>query len=301
MSEDARGIEAGGEPGGEPDATEPEQGFIRELSQFIIVPSLIVLLCVAVFIMFGLIASEEKSARDFLQEVRAGSGNDRWLAAFELSRLLTQEQGARADSALVQEILQVSRQEGASDPRIRKYLIIALERLGDPAGGPAILAGLRDPDADVRLHAARAVASMPGLAGALEPLSALLADEDPAIRKVAIYALGQSRDRGAIPVLLTRLDDPTEDIRWNAALALAVLGDGGGRGVIASMLDREHLDGIEGISEDQKTSALINGIQGAFLLRDAGLLGRLRELGTADPSLRVREIAMKAAEAIEGS
>jgi hypothetical protein len=36
---------------------EPEQGFLRELSQFFIVPSLIVLLCVGVFIMFGLLSS----------------------------------------------------------------------------------------------------------------------------------------------------------------------------------------------------------------------------------------------------
>ena len=60
---------------------EPEQGFIRELSQFFVVPSLIVLLCVGVFIMFGLIASDKKDAGAFLQQVREGQGSERWMAA----------------------------------------------------------------------------------------------------------------------------------------------------------------------------------------------------------------------------
>src|SRR5512134_2133428 len=44
-------------------ADDPEQGFMRELAQFFVVPSLIVLLCVGIFLMFGLLSNEQKSAR----------------------------------------------------------------------------------------------------------------------------------------------------------------------------------------------------------------------------------------------
>ena len=280
-------------------AEEPEQGFMRELSQFLIVPSLVVLLCVAIFVMFGLLTSEDKTAREFLQEVRSGQGNDRWQAAFELSRLIAQQPDLGRDETLTGEIVAVIENEGAHDPLIRKYLIIALENLGNPGAAPTILKLLGDADPDVRLQAARAASTLEGVEEAVEPLAALLQEEDPAMRKVATYALGQTKDEAAIEHLLPRLEDPSEDVRWNAAVALAVLGDASGRDVIAQMLDRGHLDAIEGISESQKVNALINGVQAVYLLRDREMLERIRDLSREDPSLNVRQIAMEAVEAIE--
>jgi len=278
---------------------EPEQGFIRELSQFFIVPSLIVLLCVAVFIMFGLVATEGKGARDFLQEVRTSRGNDRWQAAFELSRALASHPELGEDSRFVQEVITALREEGAEDPRVRRYLIIALERLGSRDAAPVIIEALRDADPEVRLHAARALAALQDVPDAVAPLSGLLDDDDPAVRKVAIYALGQTHDPEAIPRLEPLLDDPTEDVRWNAALALAVLGDPAGRPVIARMLDRNHLDGIPDITDDQKVAAIINGIQAVYLLHDETFVETLRKLSESDPSLKVRGIALEALHALE--
>ncbi len=286
---------------GAPEETEPEQGFMRELSQFFIVPSLIVLLCVGVFLMFGLLTTEDKTAREFLQEIRTGRGNERWLAAFELSRLISQRPELGGDDRLVGEIIGIIKDEGAGDPQVRKYLVIALEHLGNEAAGPAILDLLDDGEAEVRLHAARALSALDPIPGAVGPLSRLLDDEDTAIRKVAVYALGQTRDPRAIQVLIPKLDDPVEDIRWNAALALAVLGDGSGRPVIVEMLDRRHLDGIAGITEEQKVNALVNGVQAVYLMRETSLVETLRELSRGDPSLKVREIAIKALKELEKS
>ncbi len=296
-NEEDRGAGAEGQAAGE--EPEPEQGFIRELSQFFIVPSLIVLLCVAVFIMFGLVATEGKGARDFLQEVRTSRGNDRWQAAFELSRALTSHPELGQDPRFVQEVITALREEGPEDARVRKYLIIALERLGSPQAGPMLIEALKDVDPEVRLQAARALAALTGVPDTVIPLADLLDDEDTAVRKVAIYALGQTRDPEAIPYLEPLLDDPTEDIRWNTALALAVLGDPAGRPVIARMLDRGHLDGIPGITEDQKVEAIVNGVQAAYLLHDETFADTLRRLSTSDPSLKVRGIALEALHALE--
>src|SRR5262249_58934186 len=52
--------------------------------QFFIFPLSIVAVCVTVFVIFGLIASEGKGPRQYLDEVRTGSANQRWQAAFEL-------------------------------------------------------------------------------------------------------------------------------------------------------------------------------------------------------------------------
>ena len=278
---------------------EPEQGFIRELSQFFIVPSLIVLLCVAVFVMFGLLTSEKHTAREYLQEIRSGSESARWQAAFELSRLIAREPALKQDAALVDDVVSLLSGRESADPRVRKYLMLALENLGSPRGGPAVVAGLRDKDPEVRLAAARAIAALGSVEGAVPALADLLADEDPGIRKMAIFSLGQLHDAAAIPALQPLISDPTEEIRWNAAVALAVLGDRSGTDVLGEMIDRKHLDGVAGITEDQKIAAMLNGVQAIYLLRDRSFLDRLRALSQDDPSLKVRDLCLRAIAALE--
>jgi HEAT repeat protein len=278
---------------------EPEQGFIRELSQFFIVPSLIVLLCVAVFVMFGLLSSEKHTAREYLQEIRTGSESARWQAAFELSRLIAREPALKQDPVLLDDVLALLNGKEAADPKVRKYLMLALENLGSPRAGAAIVSGLRDTDPEVRLAAARAIASMGPVEGAVPALADLLADEDQGIRKVAVFSLGQLKDPAAIPALQPLVTDPVEEIRWNASVALAVLGDGAGAGVLGDMIDRKHLDAVAGISEEQKVAAMLNGVQAIYLLRDRSFLERLRALSRDDPSLKVRDLCLRAIDALE--
>src|SRR5687768_18541987 len=56
--------------------------------QFFIFPLSIVAVCVAVFVVFGMIASEGKGAREHLADVRTGGANRRWQAAFELAKVM---------------------------------------------------------------------------------------------------------------------------------------------------------------------------------------------------------------------
>jgi hypothetical protein len=99
-----------------------------------------VAVCVGVFIVFGLIANEGKGARDYLDEIRSGSANRRWHAAFELSKLLQAgKDRALADPRFVPEVLDVYKNAAHDDPRVRRYLTLALGRLHD-ARATAVLA-----------------------------------------------------------------------------------------------------------------------------------------------------------------
>src|SRR4030095_10468477 len=74
-------------PEAEPEAP-PRQTTPFLVLQFFIFPMAIVAVCVTVFVIFGLIASEGKGARAYLDEVRTGSANRRWQAGFELAKVL---------------------------------------------------------------------------------------------------------------------------------------------------------------------------------------------------------------------
>src|SRR5213083_787216 len=116
-------------PEAEPEAS-PRQTTPFLVLQFFIFPMAIVAVCVAVFVVFGLIASEAKSARDYLNEVRTGSANQRWQAAFELSKVLqARKDKALSDPRFIDEVGRTFDEAQRDDPRVRRYLALALGRI----------------------------------------------------------------------------------------------------------------------------------------------------------------------------
>ena len=72
----------------------------RAVVQFFLVPLLVVAVCVGVFLLFSLLTFEHKSPADYLSEVRGGAANQRWQAAFELSRAVSLLSTAPSQGAL---------------------------------------------------------------------------------------------------------------------------------------------------------------------------------------------------------
>jgi vesicle coat complex subunit len=60
---------------------------------------------------------------------------------------------------------------------------------------------------------------------AVEPLLAALKDDDPAIRRQAVIALGDRRERRATDEIIRSLKDVDDDVRLEAVIALGKIGD----------------------------------------------------------------------------
>lgn len=141
----------------------------------------------------------------------------------------------------------------------RRYIAAwALGEIADPAGIPALIAALDDPDHEVRRYATRSLiklnrAAVPPLldvlsagsaraaAGAIRALGdigdqraldALLQQLSGEHRIEVILALGKLKDRRAAAAMVSALDDPDWRIRMNAAMALGPLG---GPAAVASL------------------------------------------------------------------
>ena len=89
------------------DVREEQQSPARLIGSFFLVPFLIILGCVGVFLLFGALSSEGKSASDYLEEVRTGHFNRRWQAAFELSGHLALNPEARNSPELAAQMIRV--------------------------------------------------------------------------------------------------------------------------------------------------------------------------------------------------
>ena len=72
---------------------------------------------------------------------------------------------------------------------------------------------------------------------AVEPLTALLHNDDARLRALTAQVLGKHPGNGVAPALETALADPNEDVRHQAALALAAVGAPAARPVLLARLE----------------------------------------------------------------
>ncbi len=281
------------------DLTEEPRGAGRLLARFFLLPLTVVVAAVGIFVFFNTMTFERRGPRDYLQEVRGGTANRRWQAAFELSRSLgnlkpDERAELCAETLRVYETLSPRRPE---DLLVRRYLVLVLGRLGEPAAVPALLQAAHADDPDTRLYAIWALGKIGGPAGYDTVLEASQS-EDAGTRKMAAYVLGTLGDARAVPRLKVLAEDRTADVRWNAAIALAQLGDASGLSTLQAMLDREALARQATLSGDQAEAAMVNAMKALVLLRDAESLPVLERLEKSDPNLRVRDAARRAIEAL---
>ncbi|MBZ0297622.1 MAG: HEAT repeat domain-containing protein [Anaerolineae bacterium] len=104
------------------------------------------------------------------------------------------------------------------DPGVRKAVVMELINYGDMAVDP-LTALLMDEDADVRVHAATALGWVGGR-DAVQPLVVALQDKDSLVRRYAARAMCWVVDSTAVPGLVRALRDEDNYVRSYAARAL---------------------------------------------------------------------------------
>jgi HEAT repeat protein len=270
----------------------PKESARSILFQFVLFPLAVVLIGVAIFLLFGVLATEEHSIPDYVNQIRSGSAHERWQAAYQLSKSLKRGE-ARQYPDLAPQIAALYVAAQHDDPKVRRYLGMVLGNLGDRRATPVLLEGLNDRDPETRLFAILALAQIRDPAS-LPRLMAMTRDEEPDVRKTAAFALGESGLRGGIPALVAACEDPVADVRWNAAIALSRFGERSAIPVLRQMLDRRSSSRIPGVREDQIEDAMIEAMAPYARLEGRAAVPDLERIATTDPSLRIRAAAKTA-------
>jgi len=270
--------------------------------QFFLIPLAVVGVTVLVYVGFRSLLVEDRSAQDYLMEIRTGGSTRRWPAAYELSRLMADPK-VRADRTLAPALVKAF-QESEGDAQVRRYLALAIGRLDPPLPADAVgdlTHALDDPDSETRISVIWALGSSgdPAVVARLLPLySAPTADAG--IRKMVVYALGALPGGEQIATLRTALEDSAPDVRWNAAVALARHGSHEGVPVLRQMLDRSYVEQVvkrdvrQDDDQDPIAEVMISGLRAAAALKDEALKAPVTTLSQQDRSMRVRQAAIEA-------
>jgi HEAT repeat protein len=269
--------------------------------QFFLIPLAVVAVVVAIYAGFRMLMADERSPEEYVFELQTTRGDRRWPVAYELSRLMADPEVQRRSPALGPALVKAFDESGSDDPRVRRYLALAIGRLSQPpATASAVLVrGLDSADAETRIAIVWALGAL-GDPSSVSSIQKLYASDDPGVRKVAVYALGILPGDAQHDTLRTALNDPAPDVQWNAAVALAEDGIGDGVPVLRRMLDRAYVEKTvtrttpRDADVDPIGDVMISGVRAASRLKASELHEPVAALSRADGSLKVRQAALEA-------
>lgn len=122
-------------------------------------------------------------------------------------------------------------------PMVRSSAMCALAELRDRSAAPLIRDQLSDRDPNVRLFALRALRRIGDPSIAADVRRALREDREPLVRATAVTTLADLLDGAAAPDLAATTADPAPLVRYEAAAALAGLGQPGASGLAGFLGD----------------------------------------------------------------
>ena len=273
---------------------EKKTGTVKVLiHSFFVIPFVITVFGVLFFFMFRILVNESDSARDYLTEVKIGSATKRWQSAFELAKLLSDPDLIPKSEDFRTEMIKAYQYAIHDNPMVRTYLALAMGRTGDSNYGQALIEGLEDEDLNSRLASINALGMIqfqPAITLLKQYLSGSTAQEE---KLAAVIALGMIGDKSVITDLQILLSDEEPNLRWDAAVALAKLGDKSGSQVIENLLDRKYLDNYPSVDEWEKTQAILVAIHISNQISDDRFIPNLKYLASNDMNMKIRDSAIK--------
>lgn len=271
--------------------------------QFFLIPLAVVGVVILIYGGFRMLVMDERTPEEYLSDVRIGGRERRWPAAYELSRLLADPDVQAQHPGIGQAVVDAFAGSEGDDPRVRRYLALAVGRLKHLPDNAVreLLEGLMDPDSETVISVIWALAAT-GDSAVVGPLEELYGSNDAGIRKMIVYALGVLPDASNATTLEEALVDEAPDVRWNAALALARHKREEGAKVLRQMLDRDYVERnvsrtpVRGANIDPVDEIMVSSLQAVGALQAVEFRSAVTRLSESDTSLRVREVAMKTLE-----
>jgi hypothetical protein len=264
----------------------------------LVVPIAIVL--IGALIIFGVtrMLSSERSHKDLVREMQSKTFGNRWIAAFELSKLIASKSIPQEDIPWLVENL-AAQFKSAKDPRTKEFIIVALGAIGRPTILPTLRLGLNDPNKKIVFQ------SIVALGKVQRPFefdwSHLLKytkNEDLGLRSVAALTLATFKIPEGEAVLVSMLSSSDRGVRYSAATALINYKNEKGLPVLEEILSLEVKDSVK---ENQLNTVQVEALKISLLsalMKNKWnvLLKNISVVADSDKSLKV---ATKAREALK--
>jgi len=260
---------------------------------FFLIPLMITIVGVMFFFMFKVLTYETNSPVDYLTDVQYGAASKRWQSAYELSKILANPDLVPLEDGFHKRMIAVYEHSIHDDPNVRMYLALAMGRTQNSIYGQSLISGLSDIDKGSRIAAIKALGSLaykPAINNLIEFTKSGSSVEE---RLSATISLGNMEDRSIIPILKNLLNDDEPNIRWDAAIALAKVGDASGSLIIDNLLDRKYYSQFTKVDSEEQVQAILVAIKASNKIPSERFITNLMKLATLDHNMKIRDQAIK--------
>jgi len=263
---------------------------------FFLIPFMIAVFGAVFFLLFKFVTYETNDVEELLNQVKIGSASKRWQSAFELAKVLNNPDRDPLSDSFKDQLVSAYERSIHDDALVRSYLAMAMGATQDTIFGDPLLDGLKDESIETRIAAIQAL-GMIQYAPAVNSISTLIKTADSESERLsATISLGMIGNISAVPFLIKLLEDEQANIRWDAAIALAKMGNSEGAYIIEGLLDREYLNKFSEIDPVEQKRVLMIAIKTASILFDKRFEDNLISLSKNDKDLSIRDAAIKALE-----
>ena len=281
--------------------TQPRPAWKSCVHKYLTLPFLAATLVLTVVWLFAS-ARRDPTIYESLQTIQSGRPRARWRAAAALASSLSDPSKIPHDAEFSETLLATfgNRSLQSIDQRIHLYLAMAMGRVGDPSFYEPLVSALDSakPGSDEQAVYVRALGLLSD-PRAVPKLLPLLQADATTVRHATVQALGCIGAPIAREGLLTMLTDIEANIQWDAAVALAKMGDAAGKPILLQLLDRSYYKQFPKVRSEGCDWAMETALRTAANLNDPELNNRIKELSESDPSLRVRGVALEIMDIIE--
>jgi HEAT repeat protein len=112
-------------------------------------------------------------------------------------------------------------------------------------------------------------------------------------RLAATMSIGFIGSTSSIPILNALLEDEEPNIRWDAAIGLAKMGEKSSAPIIENLMDREYLSSFPELDHKEVNKVLMIAIEASKMIQDQRFEPKLVLLAEEDENLKIRDAAMK--------
>ncbi|MFA5060065.1 MAG: HEAT repeat domain-containing protein [Candidatus Omnitrophota bacterium] len=279
----------------QPEASAPEEkSFIGVIfHSFFIIPFIIAVFMLLLFWGVRALTTEQKTAFDYLEDVKTGGLTKRWQSAFELSKLLASPQLKPSSEKFYSELKKTFLNSSHDDSRVQQYLALAMGKTENVIFAETLLSALKSANPDAAASIIYALGMLKETKDSPVAIYPFLENPDPQIRLASVIALGNIGQSESVPYIRKALFDAEPNIKWDAAVALAKLQDESGKEVLLNLLDRQYLSGFPQVDANEQIQIMIVAMRASALLKDAQLQNALVDLAKNDPNIDVRKTALE--------
>ncbi len=293
------------------------------LVQLFLVPGIIVAIIVCVWLSFHWLAHLGNDPQAYVRTLRRAN-EGRWQAALNLANDLRGPSGSglKSDTKMASELGSILDDEvdsgriGEQSETLRLYLCRALGEFTVPEAAPALVRRVKETNDDATTQAA--VEALAVLSANLENTGRSFREQDnvvdavvdasrstdSGVRNACSFTLGVLGGEKSVESLFRLMGDPASDVRSNAALGLARLGQTDAYETLSEMLSLQDVVLSNKASADEMQSerykralVVVNALRGVTMLVDAtnqppptGVITLIKDL-REDPVAEIRSSA----------